>query len=76
MVEPVRTTLSMRQLALDLCNREANQNKLVIMFVATKAGCERMMNELLGYVNDTCGGRGVLGEERESCLQVARVVLR
>ena len=75
MVEPVRTTLSMRQLALDLCNREANQNKLVIMFVATKAGCERMMNELLGYVKDACGGCGVLGEERESCLQVARVTL-
>ena len=51
----------MRQTALDLCNREANQNKQVILFVPTKTGCERMVSGLLGFVDEAYAGRGVLG---------------
>ena len=53
----------MRQTALDLCNREANQNKQVILFVPTKTGCERMVSGLLGFVDEAYAGRGVLGPQ-------------
>lgn len=60
-MEPSRGKLSIRQTALDLCNREANQNKQVILFVPTKNGCEHMVSALLGFVDEAYAGRGVLG---------------
>lgn len=48
---PVSSTLSTRQLLLDLVNREANQNKQIILFIPTKAGCSRMVSDLIKFID-------------------------
>ena len=48
---PVSSSLQTRQLLLDLVNREANQNKQIILFIPTKAGCSRTVSDLMKYID-------------------------
>ena len=48
---PITSSLQTRQLLLDLINRQANQNKQIILFIPTKAACARTVNDLIKYVD-------------------------
>ena len=60
-------------MALDLCNREANQNKQVIIFMPTKSGCRKAVEDLIHYIDSTFPEQpGILSESVPEKVMEAR----
>ena len=63
---PASSTLPYRHLAFDLCNREANQDKQVIIFLPTKASCRRFVDDFIHFIDATYPDQpGTLTANRE-----------
>ena len=76
---PAAASLPYRNIVLDLCNRQANQNKQIIIFMPTKSSCRKAVDDLIHYIDSTFPEQpGILSEsvpekvmkERREVIQV------